>query len=207
MEFLKTLFWSNIFFEKKINNIKKTKIKDYLLKLFAYKLIFLKFLTFIFILLISAPLTFILRDYWLNNYAPGIVVFNKGMGLSFGDEWDQGIIYLFKIIPIIILLFTLLLTTNMLIATSAIIIFLGGLYNLIDKWLVDYPNSGEPQYDAVVDYIHIWNSVANVPDVFVTIGTVLLLASLIYVIYKMNENDDTEDDIDLENINNEVIKN
>jgi len=50
------------------------------------------------------------------------------------------------------------------------------------------------------NYIKLFNSVANVPDIFITIRTILL--SIIYAIYKMNEN---EDDIDFENIIDEII--
>ena len=49
MSVFKNIFWSNVLFEKKINNIKRTKVKDYFLELFEYKLIFIKFLILIFV--------------------------------------------------------------------------------------------------------------------------------------------------------------
>ena len=208
MSVFKNLFWSNVLFEKKINNIKKTKVKDYFLKLFEYKLIFIKFLILIFVLLISAPLTFILRDYWLNNYNPNIVKFNTGMGFSFGDDWPQEAVYFLKILPVIVLFTTFLFTNNILIAISTIIVSLGGFYNLIDKWLVDFPKGAEPEYDAVVDYIQLGTSVANVPDIFITLGTISLSISIFYAIYKINMNSDDEDeDINIENIVDEIIEN
>jgi len=130
------------------------------------------------------------------------------MGFSLGDTWYQEIIYFLKILPVIILFITFLFTNNILIVASTIIVSLGGLYNLIDKWLVDYPKVAAPEYDAVVDYIHLGCSVANVPDIFITIGTIMLSMSILYAIYKINMNiDDVEEDINLKNINNEVIKN
>ena len=203
MSVFKNIFWSNVLFEKKINNIKRTKVKDYFLELFEYKLIFIKFLILIFVLLLSAPLTFVLRDYWLNNYVQGIVVFNKGMGFSFGDGWPQEAVYFLKILPAIVLFIAFLFTNNILIAISTITVSLGGFYNLIDKWLVDFPKGAEPEYDAVVDYIHLFNSVANVPDIFVTVGTIGLSLSIFYAIYKINMKSDDED----EDINVEIIKN
>jgi len=47
------------------------------------------------------------------------------MSFSFGHDWPQAAIYFLKILPVIVLFISFLFTKNILIALSAIIIFLG----------------------------------------------------------------------------------
>jgi len=101
-----------------------------------------------------------------------------------------------------------LFTKNILIALSSIIVSLGDLYNLINKWLVDFPKGHQPQYDVVVDYIKLFNSVDNVPNIFIMIGRILLSILIFYAIYKINANsDEDEEDINVENAVDEIIEN
>jgi hypothetical protein len=54
----------------------------------------------------------------------------------------------------------------------------------------------------------LFNSVANVPDIFVTVGTIGLSLSIFYAIYKINMNsDDDEEEINVENLVDEIIEN
>jgi len=82
-------------------------------------------------------------------------------------------------LPVIVLF-----TNIILISISTIIVSLGRLYNLIDKWLVDFPKGHQPQCDGVIDYIQLFNSLYNVPDIFITIGTILLFK---YILFDKNE--------------------
>jgi lipoprotein signal peptidase len=54
----------------------------------------------------------------------------------------------------------------------------------------------------------LFNSVANVPDIFITVGTIGLSLSIFYAIYKINmKSEDEDEDINVENIVDEIIKN
>jgi len=183
-------FLQKIFFEKKLKNLKKDWLRNYFLIFFRYEIIFFKIITIFSISLICGLLFFFLREHFINNWTDNVEA-NSGIGYGLLKNSNQSIVYLLKIIPVIILFGYFIITNNKFNIVLTFIIGINGLYNIIDKTIVDYFVTSSGTYEGtfkncVVDYIpfNAFNFNCNVADIFITIGTIFLIINLIYLLGK-----------------------
>ena len=195
------VFFNKILFETKLDQVKKEGLRSYWKDFFLVKNIFYKLLTLVLCLIICSPLFFCLRNNALQDAAHQ-PVFNLGAGFSAGNSWNQGVVYFVKVLISVVFLALGIFFNRWYIYIPSLIIGVNGWYNVIDKALVDVW-VGQPNimhYDAVVDYIHLAvgtsiASVANVADIFITIGVCLLVVGIIYymvVLFKKSDEAPTE---------------
>lgn len=198
-------FPQKIFFEKKLKNLKKDWLRNYFLIFFHYEIIFFKIITIFSISLICGLLFFFLREHFINNWTDNVKA-NSGVGYGLLKNSNQSIVYLLKIIPVIILFGYFIITNNKFNIVLTFIIGINGLYNIIDKTIVDYFFTSvdvfiPPRHEnCVVDYIpfNAFNFNCNVADIFISIGTIFLIINLIYLLGKTMRKK-PEDQMEIEN--------
>lgn len=179
--------FNKILFSKTISKFKSEDFKNYLHDLFLVKNLFIKLLAFIIIGLVVMGSSFITRQIFIDNF-PNRIIPNPGISFSALANASASVIYLVQAIPCVLTFFLFLFLNNKLIYCSLLIIFFGGLSNIIDRALpLDLIVSGGIRFpdNAVVDYIPLIRTYANLPDIFISIGAVLSVLSLIIYIIKV----------------------
>ncbi len=183
------VFLNKILFEQKLEKVKKDSLRSYLKDFFLYKNLIFKLITLIFCFIVCAPLFFCIRNNVLNGSVEPVM--NSGAGFSTGENWNQGVVYFIKILIGVLFLSLGIFFNRWYVYIPALIIGFNGWLNVIDKAIVDVWN-GESHYNTVVDYIHLAEgskiaSVANVADVFITIGICLLVLGIIYYMFALSK--------------------
>ncbi len=177
------VFLNKIAFVTKLEKVKHEGIKSYLKDFFCYKNLFFKAIGIVFCLIVCAPLFFCIRENVLNSVTAK-PEFNLGAGFSAGDNWNQGVVYTIKVIIGLLFLLIGIFSNRWYIYLPSLVVGFNGWYNVIDKCMVDVYN-GTCHYNTVVDYIYLatgssFASIANVADVFITIGICFLVLGIIY---------------------------
>lgn len=172
-----------ILFEHSLKLIKHKPLQLYLLEFFLLKKLLIRIAWMIALVALSATVFFVLRAASLEEQWAG-VHFNTGIAWSWGNDWDQSVVYLIKIIPTVILLGCSFAFNQWYLYVP---LFLGGvnsLYNIIDKSLVDVYGS-QIFYDAVVDNLK-WSGLGftnNFADLFIIFSFICLLIAIGYEYY------------------------
>lgn len=177
---------NHIFFLKNIEKIKYDSFKNYFSEFFTLKVILIKLITFVLTLLICGLCFFLIRNNMLNN-PHAHLQFNKGIAFSFGNNMNQDAVYAIKSLISIFFLLLWFFNNKWYLNIFAFIIASNGFFNIIDKAIIDNFN-GIEYVDAVVDYIFLASgtniaSVANVADIFITIGICFFILGIIFYIY------------------------
>lgn len=193
----KKYIWLNkVLLSNKISKFKSEDFKNYLQDLLLVKNILIKLLAFIIIGLIVMGSSFIVRQIFIDNY-PNKIIPNPGISFSAFTDASPAVIYLIQAIPCALTLLLFLFLNDKLTYFGLLIVFFGGLSNIIDRALpldliigngVRFPNN------AVVDYIPLIKTYANLPDIFISFGAVLSVLGLIIYIIKVYRNEKQKPD-------------
>lgn len=193
----KKYVWLNkVILSNKISKLKNEEFKNYLQDLFLVKNLIIKLLAFIIIGMIVVGLSFIVRQIFIDNY-PNKIIPNTGISFSALTNASPAIIYLIQTIPCVLTFLLFLLLNDKLTYSALLIILFGGLSNIIDRALpldliigngVKFPNN------AVVDYIPLIRTYANLPDIFISFGAGLAILSLIIYIIKTYRSESNKPD-------------
>lgn len=140
--------------------------------------------------------SFIVRQIFIDNY-PNKIVPNPGISFSAFTDASPAVIYLIQAIPCALTLLLFLFLNDKLTYFGLLIVFFGGLSNIIDRALpldliigngVIFPSN------AVVDYIPLIKTYANLPDIFISFGAALSVLGLIIYIIKIYRNEKQKPD-------------
>lgn len=190
MENNKESFLNKILFKKQILKIKNKKIKKYFLSLFEMKIIILKLVFFILLSVLIFTSSFGLREYFI-KYEPDEIALNSGIAFSQFENAHSTFVYFIQSIPVTIAFFAILLIPNPIICFGIIMLFIGGLINIIDRSLsgtIIINGKILELKDSVIDYIKIGNTKANLPDIFVITGTCITGLTILITIIKSLKN-------------------
>ncbi len=179
------VFLNKIAFVTKLEKVKHEGIKSYLKDFFCYKNLIFKAFGITFCLIVCAPLFFCIRENVLNS-ATSNPDFNIGAGFSIAANANQALVYSIKVIIGILFLLIGIFSNRWYIYLPALLVGFNGWYNVIDKCIVDVYNKVSYS-NAVVDYIRLPGSIANVADVFITIGICFLVLGIIYYIIDLSK--------------------
>lgn len=197
----KKYVWLNkVLFANRISKFKSEDFRSYLQDLLLVKNLLIKLLAFIIIGLVVMGLSFIVRQIFIDNY-PDKIVPNPGISFSAFANASPAVIYLIQAIPCVLTFSIFLFLNDKLIYSSLLIVFFGGLSNIVDRALpLDLIVGGGISFpsNAVVDYIPLIRTYANLPDIFISVGAGLAVLSLIIYIVKVyraekNKPDETKD--------------
>lgn len=192
----KYVWLSKVLLSNKISKFKSEDFKNYLQDLLLVKNILIKLLAFIIIGLIVMGSSFIVRQIFIDNY-PNKIVPNPGISFSAFTDASPAVIYLIQAIPCALTLLLFLFLNDKLTYFGLLIVFFGGLSNIIDRALpldliigngVIFPSN------AVVDYIPLIKTYANLPDIFISFGAALSVLGLIIYIIKIYRNEKQKPD-------------
>lgn len=200
--------WLNkVLFSNRISKFKSEDFKSYLQDLLLVKNLLIKLLAFIIIGLIVMGLSFIVRQVFIDNY-PDKIIPNPGISFSAFTDASPAVIYLIQAIPCALTFSLFLFLNNKWIYMSLLIVFFGGLSNIIDRALpLNLIIAGGVKFprDAVVDYIPLIRTYANLPDIFISCGAVLAILSLIvYIIQVYRSEKNKPDEIEASSTNSDT---
>ena len=202
-------FLNHVLFSKHIDKCKKEGLKNYLSSIFLLKNIFLKIFIFIILCALVLGLGFGLREHYIqiaetNNFWKNgnkIVELNPGIAFSGLANAPSSVIYFIQALPCAIALVAILFINKWWIYLGFILMFWGGMMNIIDRSLggmIHFARDGEI-YDIVnlkgkvIDYFPAPTSTFNIADVFIIMGVsmagVAILAWAIMMFIKENKNE------------------
>lgn len=175
MKFLKI-----VLFEKSINKIKNKSVRNYFLTFFSVKQILVKFLIFLVMSSVLASISFVAREYALNNWDYEL---NPGVAFSLGKNLHSNVIITIQAVPIVFSFVAYIFINNVYLYLPLTFIFIGGSCNLIDRFIPDYGFQGGDLQPSVVDYIYCSTSIFNFPDIIIVAGCIIFAIScLIYLL-------------------------
>ncbi|GAA5414343.1 signal peptidase II [Ureaplasma ceti] len=184
-------FWNEnkvlnyVIFHNLIAKLQKKGLKKYLSSIFLSKNVIFKTILLIIFAALIFGLGFGLRHYFL-TYDPGAVVLNPGVAFSHLAHDSSSVVYFVQAIPCIIAFFIFVFVPQWWISFGFVMMFCGGLMNIIDRsmagYLIQYGPNGMLQKISmagkVVDYFNGGSSVFNIADVFIVTGVCFAVASL-----------------------------
>lgn len=192
MENNKKKFLHKSLFQKQILMIRNKKLQKYFLNLLEIKVLILKFVFFVILSTLIFTSSFGIRQYFI-DFNPNEIVLNPGIAFSQFDDANSAVVYLIQSIPVILAFLAIIFLPNPYICIGLITLLLGGLTNIIDRSLggeIEINNHLVSLKNAVIDYIPIGNTKANLPDIYIITGASLSgLITLIYI-WKHIKHDD-----------------
>lgn len=181
------------------------KIWIYLLKIYSIKFILKKIVIFLISGLIVLTISFVCRQLaidsnkqsyvLINNFLNINIIGNTGISFSLFNNNSASLIYFIQSIPIILAFIFLIFSKYLLNDFFIGLVFFGGLSNIIDRSIIDnyLYITNIYKIDAVVDYLQfsfIPNSaIFNFPDVFIVIGIISFILSILIYLIKGIRND------------------
>lgn len=188
-------FLNKICFNEKIDKIKSEDIKEYLKEFLLVKNILIKISLFVLIGIFVLGLSFILRQIFIDNY-PNKIIGNTGISFSFLSNVSTAVVYVVQILPSLFMLIFAIFLNEKYLYIGLLVMFFGGLANIIDRALpLDLIVEGGKQFPshAVVDYIPWFNTKCNLPDIFITLGVIYTIISLVFYIINTFKKSKLED--------------
>lgn len=192
----KHIWLNKVLLSNKISKFKSEDFKSYLQDLLLVKNLLIKLLAFIIIGLIVIGSSFIVRQIFIDNY-PDRIVPNPGISFSAFANASPAVIYLIQAIPCVLTFVLFLFLNDKLTYFGLLIVFFGGLSNIIDRALpldLIIGNGIKFPSNAVVDYIPLIRTYANLPDIFISFGAALAVLGLIIYIIKVYRNEKQKPD-------------
>lgn len=177
---------SKICFNSRLQKIKNDDLREYWQSFFLLKNILLKIIILIVIGFVILSTSFGVRQAFI-NHAPNLIFPNEGISFSFLSNASPTLVYVIQIIPCFLTFVFFIFINKPSIYIGLLIVFFGGLSNIIDRALplnIIVANGKYFPVNAVVDYIPWFNTKCNLPDIYITIGTGITLIFLIIYLYK-----------------------
>lgn len=185
---------SKILFYSKLEKIKNDELREYWKTFFSLKTILLKVIILLIVATIVMSTSFGLRQIFI-DYFPNLIFPNEGISFSFLSNVSSEIVYLIQAIPCVLTFIAFIFINKPSIYIGLLIILFGGLSNIIDRSLnLNIIVAGGKLFpnNAVVDYIPLFNTKCNLPDVFITCGAVITIIFLLIYLVKVIQEDRKE---------------
>lgn len=192
MENNRTSFSQKILFKKQILKIKNKKINKYFLSLFSLKVIILKLVFFLILSILIFSSSFGIREYFI-QYNPEGIVLNPGIAFSQLNNANLTTVYIVQSIPVVVAFIAIIFVRNPFICFGLMMLFFGGLCNVIDRSLDGVIINNQDLKNCVIDYIPVGKTMANLPDIYIITGAIIAgLLSFIEVIKIIKNNDEIQ---------------